>query len=88
MTVRQRASRHTVFATSAFSQTQPAEGQLRRRPASKVHAKTMGTTVALCGQSTLSWFKYWDIPFVTVRSERCYECISAVAKRLASGQPS
>ena len=86
MKVMQRTGKHTVFATSCFSRTQLIRGQVRREPASQVHAKTMGTTVTLCGQSALSWFKFWDIAFVTVRGDRCPDCTNAVATRLATGQ--
>lgn len=88
MKVRQRTVPHTVFATARFSRSQQVGGHLRREPASRVHAKTMGTTVTLCGQSALSWFKFWDIAFVTVRADRCPACNNALASRLASGQAS
>jgi hypothetical protein len=84
----QRTGTHTVFATSCFSRTQLVRGQLRKEPAPQVHAKTMGTTVTLCGKSALSWFKFLDISFITVRSDRCPECIDAVARRFAAGQRS
>lgn len=86
MKATQRTVPHTVFATARFSRMQQAGGHVRREPASQVHAKTMGTTVTLCGQSALSWFKFWDIDFMTVRAGRCPDCTSAVASRLAAGQ--
>ena len=40
----------------------------------------------LCGQSALSWFKFWDLPFVTVRNDRCPRCTIEFERRLAAGE--
>jgi hypothetical protein len=76
------ATKHSVFATSAFWTATTRDGWPRREPSSTVHGKTMGTTLTLCGQSTLSWSKFWDIGFQTVRVDRCPGCTAVMAKRL------
>jgi hypothetical protein len=80
-----RSPSFAVFATACFSNTRVVAGRPVSEPASQVHAKTMGTTNALCGQSALSWFKFWHVPFVTVQTDRCAECTAAFESRLATG---
>lgn len=69
-------STHAVFATTNFAQTRAMDGQ--REPAALTHAKTMGSITTLCGRSTLSWFKFWDISFASVTTERCRQCTSII----------
>lgn len=77
-----------VFATANFARTRFDAGGERRLPASEVHAKVMGTTTTLCGQSTLSWFKFWDVPFVSAAGTRCNACSTALYRHLADGDAS
>ncbi len=86
MKLKSHTSSYTVFATASFSRTHRVDGRMTDVPASQVHAKTMGTTTTLCGKSTLSWFKFWDLPFVRVRGERCPRCVEAFERRLAAGE--
>ncbi|PUA80126.1 hypothetical protein [Nocardioides currus] len=86
MTVKDRRPSQAAFATATFTETRRVGGEWRQVPASRVHAKTMGSTVTLCGQSTLSWFKFWDIAFVTVQSDRCPQCTDALAQRFAEAR--
>jgi hypothetical protein len=74
MNDRRRAS-DEAFATSAFATTSLVGGELERVPASEAHAKLLGTTVAVCGRSTLTWFKFWAQPFKSVTGPRCRECL-------------
>ena len=75
----------SVFATATFSRFGSAPGGERRLPASQVHAKTMGTTTTLCGESTLSWYKFWDLAFASVLDDRCPQCAMALDERLDPG---
>jgi hypothetical protein len=84
--LKSRTASYTVFATACFSRTRQVDGRSVSVPASQVHAKTMGTTTTLCGQSALSWFKFWDIPFVRVRADRCPRCTDVFQRRLAAGR--
>jgi hypothetical protein len=68
-----------IYSTAQFANTKLVSGELIREPASLVHAKVMGTTLTHCGESTLSWFKFWDQPFDQVRSDRCASCASCAA---------
>jgi len=70
-----------VFATSAFWTTTLQGGRLQREPSAEVHAKTLGTTTTLCGQSTLSWSKFWHISFAAVRHDRCPQCSDVLVGR-------
>lgn len=76
-----RKSTPAVFATSAFWTTTTRDGRSRREPSSLVHGKAMGTTRTLCGQSSLSWSKFWDVSFATVRVDRCPQCTAVMASR-------
>ena len=82
MKLNSRPTAHTAFATACFSRTQQVGGRVTAVPASEVHAKMMGTTNTLCGQSALSWFKFWDLPFVTVRDDRCPRCSEVFVQQL------
>lgn len=53
-------------------------GECLREPASEVHAKVIGTPFTLCGQSALTWVKFWDTPFWAVRGSRCLQCVEAL----------
>jgi hypothetical protein len=75
----------SVFATANFARTEYGAGGERRLPASEIHAKVMGTTTTLCGRSTLSWFKFWDIAFVSAEGPRCPACTTALHQHLAAG---
>jgi hypothetical protein len=90
MTIRKRSAPHeqarSAFATSPFWSTTLQEGQLRREPSLQVHAKTMGATNTLCGQSTLSWAKFWDVSFATIRTGRCPRCIEVLIARTDFGR--
>jgi hypothetical protein len=70
-----------VFATSAFWTTTLERGLLHREPSVLVHAKTLGTTTTICGQSTLSWTKFWHIKFAAVRHDRCPTCTDVLIGR-------
>ena len=83
MTIRSRPTVHPVFATARFSRTERVAGRIAHMPASQVHAKVMGTTMTMCGQSALSWFKFWDIDFADVTSDHCPRCLIAVETRTA-----
>lgn len=85
MKLESRPRPFTVFATARFSRTRSIDGREARLPASEVHAKTMGTTTTLCGMSALSWFKFFDVPFVSVRADRCPRCTDTFQRRLAAG---
>lgn len=75
-----RISAGQAFTTSRYEESQFADGEWRRRPASEAHAKFMGTTVTVCGQSALSWFKFWTLPFNADvnASARCAQCSEAL----------
>lgn len=77
---------HLAFATSPFWSMTLQEGRVQREPSLQVHAKTMGTTKTLCGQSTLSWVKFWDVSFSTVRTDRCPRCIEVLIARTDVGR--
>lgn len=88
MKLQDTRSTHAVFATANFARTRAMDG--RREPAALTHAKTMGSITTLCGRSTLSWFKFWDIAFASVTTERCRQCTSIIhlgasAVQLSSG---
>jgi hypothetical protein len=88
MKVQDTRSTHEVFAAATFARTRAMDG--RREPAALTHAKTMGSITTLCGLSTLSWFKFWDIAFASVTTERCPQCTSIIhlgasAAHLSSG---
>lgn len=78
---RPHARLQPAFATSAFWTTTLQEGRPCREPSAQVHAKTLGTTTTLCGQSTLSWSKFWHISFASVRHDRCPQCSDALIGR-------
>jgi hypothetical protein len=86
MKVLDRNTAPAVFVTATFSRDELVSGGLRRLPASEMHAKMMGSTTTLCGRSTLSWFKFWDISFASVQGERCTRCTTAFQRRLVAGE--
>jgi hypothetical protein len=86
MKVLSRNTAPAVFVTATFSREEVVPGGLRRLPASEMHAKTMGSTTTLCGRSTLSWFKFWDISFASAQGERCAGCTTAFQRRLVAGE--
>jgi hypothetical protein len=86
MKVLDRNTAPAVFVTANFSREEVVPGGLRRLPASEIHAKTMGSTTTLCGRSTLSWFKFWDISFASARGDRCGQCTAAFHRRLVAGE--
>lgn len=88
MTVHSPIAQHAVFATARFSQVQLAAGCAGQGVESLVHAKTMGTMATLCGESTFSWFKFWDLAFTTVRLNRCPVCSSAMVEGSRVGEQS
>lgn len=73
------SARRYFFATASFVSTSWSGNELVRVPSSVVHAKEMGTTQTLCGQSAASWAKLWEQPFTTSRGQRCRECALAAA---------
>jgi hypothetical protein len=42
----------------------------------------MGTTVTMCGEAALSWFKFWELSFDHVGLERCPRCVAIVTAQL------
>ncbi len=40
-----------------------------------LHAKEWGTSVTVCGQSTLTWTKWWHRSFYSVTVTQCPECL-------------
>lgn len=62
------------FATARFARTRLMSGELVQDPTAEIHAKVMGTTLTLCGESALSWFKFWGQPFESVTGDRCSKC--------------
>ncbi|EGD43941.1 hypothetical protein NBCG_01809 [Nocardioidaceae bacterium Broad-1] len=67
----------TVITTAAFSHPGYVGGRATDVPISEVHAKKTGTITTLCGQSALTWFKFWEVPFATVLGNRCPRCVAA-----------
>jgi hypothetical protein len=86
MKVLDRNTAPAVFVTANFSREELVPGGLRRLPASEMHAKTMGSNTTLCGRSTLSWFKFWEISFASAQGERCGPCTAAFQRRLVAGE--
>jgi hypothetical protein len=41
----------------------------------------MGTNVTLCGKSTYTWVKLWDVPFARVHGSRCGACVDVLVGR-------
>lgn len=76
-----------AFATSQFVRSTMVAGVLVRKPLGEVHAKVMGTTRTLCGQSSLSWVKLWGMAFSTVVGNRCPVCVRRMgdAQRASAG---
>jgi hypothetical protein len=88
MPVRTEARLERAFVTAQFGTSSLVNGELHRRPSSVAHAKVMGSIQTFCGLSTLSWFKFWDMSFLTFPGERCAACRMAVAARVQSvGSP-
>ena len=73
----------TTFATSRFMRYEVVDGLRVRLPASETHAKIMGTTVTVCGESALSWYKFWDLPYSKVQTARCPRCTAIVRSWLS-----
>ena len=73
-----RRRRQLIYSTAQFANTKLVSGEVIREPGSLAHAKVVGTTLTLCGESTVTWFKFWDRPFDQVRSERCPACVAIV----------
>lgn len=63
-----------VYSTAKFAKTRLSRAELIQLPTSEVHAKEMGTLLTVCGQTTSSWFKFWDLPFNQVERDRCPSC--------------
>jgi hypothetical protein len=76
-----RRGHHLVYSTSRFADSRLVSAELMRVPAAEVHAKEMGTTLAVCGENTLSWFKFLDLPFHTIASDRCPRCVKILTVR-------
>jgi hypothetical protein len=64
---------HRVFATTAFTRVLP-DGRPAPGAGAPVHAKTMGTLTTLCGMTTVSWSKFYDVAFASVAMDRCPRC--------------
>jgi hypothetical protein len=79
MTVGDARRRRHAFATAPFAKSKVVSDGFVMEPTSTVHAKEMGTTLTLCGQSSTTWFKFWDIPFRDVRRNRCATCVEQFA---------
>jgi hypothetical protein len=66
--------RLSIIATAPFATEIVSGGRARLVPASPVHAKVFGTISTLCGRSTLTWAKFWDLPFLGMKDDRCPDC--------------
>ncbi len=76
-----RRQERLIYSTSRFASTALSVAEPIRLPASEVHAKEVGTTLTICGESALSWFKFWDRPFRNERVDRCAQCVSILSQR-------
>lgn len=71
-----------VYVAAPFSHTVRTTNGFERAPMGLVHAKVVGTTTTLCGKPTLSWTKFWSLPFAKATQDRCPECVRAHCDRL------
>lgn len=85
MKVKQHTNAHAVLTTAAFSRPGLIDGRATNIPASQVHAKKTGTITTLCGQSALTWTKFWEVPFASVLSDRCPRCVAIFEETLTVG---
>lgn len=67
----------SVYTTASHAVERHDGDTATQSPGSPAHAKVMGTTVTLCGRSTLSWVKFINLPFSAAVGERCRECVLA-----------
>ena len=68
------------YVAARFATTRLVDGELVRYPASEVHAKTVGTSAALCGVRTDTWAKFFGLKFVDVTAvPRCAACLDKLA---------
>jgi hypothetical protein len=65
--------------TAQFSRTAVVGGALREVPGSLVHAKSMGSIQTACGQTTTTWFKFWDHAFDPTIHDACPACTTTLA---------
>jgi hypothetical protein len=71
------------YATARFSQAKLIREEHVPQPASEVHAKTVGSSSALCGQRTDTWFKFYALPFEVAPAPRCQKCAAALKALLS-----
>jgi hypothetical protein len=81
---------HRWFVVTPGSSWSVEGGELVQQPQGLRHAKTFGSTVTACGIPTLSWRKFWGLPFemsdggsgagsgAAGRPAACPECVQAL----------
>lgn len=74
-------SRTIFFATSPFALLESSELGVPIPRGGPFHAKEMGTTTTVCGKSSLSWPKLWEVPFSKDMESVCSTCVVAVERR-------
>ena len=71
------------FTTSPYLRSGLALGETTKNGSFEIHGKAMGTSVTLCGMSTYTWIKLWDVPFARAGGARCEGCVEAMSRRAA-----
>jgi hypothetical protein len=67
------------FVTVERASRMPGSSLVHRTPQSVSHAKTMGTTVTLCGAICTLWPKIWDQPYLAGDApDACRDCDSVL----------
>ena len=74
---------HRIYATSAFAARRVVAAEMISVPTAEVHAKEMGTTLTLCGESAVTWHKFWEDSFAESPAPRCPRCVAALARGAA-----
>lgn len=68
------------FVVSNATRFEFRGGRMDEVPAGLRHAKRTGTVTAACGLSSLSWTKFFDLPFSPRERAACPACALAVRR--------
>lgn len=72
-----------IYATTPYAVGSPDPSRPAGELSTTVHGKELGTNRTLCGEPTFTWFKFLDVPFRRVLSNRCPGCVDAMGRTAA-----
>ena len=70
-----------IYSTAMFARQRVERSEVVWEPTSTIHAKELGTSRTVCGESSANWVKLWTRPFDPSSGDSCQGCVDAPRRR-------